>query len=47
MNPGLFVEWVACALAQHAAHDAADEASGAGRIGAGVTVLALRLGLRL
>jgi hypothetical protein len=46
-EPGPFCKWVACALAQHAAHDAADEASGTGRVGAGITVLALRLGLRL
>src|SRR5206468_12589998 len=50
MNPGLLCRWVACALAQHAADDAADEAPRAGRIGSGVTLilaLRLRLGLRL
>src|SRR5215208_2981351 len=46
MNPGLFCRWIACALAQHAADDAADEASGAGGVGTGRTVLA-RLSLRL
>ena len=45
MNPGFLLDAVACALAQHAAHDAADEAAGAGRIGTAVAVLALRLGL--
>ena len=46
MNPGLFCRWIACGLAQHAAHDAANEASGAGGVGTGRTVLA-RLSLRL
>src|SRR3954468_6905984 len=46
-EPGPFCKWIACALAQHAAHDAADEAPGAGWIGTSVVVLPLRLGLGL
>src|SRR4051794_893943 len=46
MNPGLFCRWIACALAQHTADDAADEAAGACGVGTGRTVLA-RLSLRL
>src|SRR3954454_12980765 len=47
-EPGPSCKWIACALAQHAAHDAADEAPGAGWIGTSVgVVLPLRLGLRL
>src|SRR5437879_603232 len=47
-QPGPFCKWAACALAQHAADDAADEAPGAGRIGSGIIlILALRLRLCL